>query len=100
MNGWIPGARAVIVASEHFVNMNRVVSLTYNFKFVNGATGWKVEDGGMFFGYQPNNAINPDGTRNYVQEKVLGIEQWKLRLLGPEEETKKNEQGIEYVLAD
>ena len=75
---WEPGARAAIVISEHFENMNRVVTLIDMLRGVNtGTRFWKVRDGKQFKGYDSSKL--PE--RVFIWADILCIEQWKLRLL-------------------
>lgn len=77
---WEPRARAAIVISEHFENMNRVVTLDRRFVFTNGSVGWFVIDGKPFKGYEMNGTTGRC-TRGLIWRDELGISQWKLRLL-------------------
>jgi len=89
-----PGARAAIVISEHYVNMNRVVTLVEKLpNFDDGTTGWLVSDGKQFKGY--NSAHFPARVLVYSQE--LAIEQWKLRLLDDDDDVVIRDD-IEYLV--
>lgn len=90
---WEPGARAAIVISEHFQNMNRVVTLVYKIEFMDNAFGWCVEDGKEFKGYEFDNQGRVTG---YMMSMYLGIHQWKLRLLEDGDDIVIRD-GIEYV---
>lgn len=81
---WEPGARAAIVISEHYENMNRVVTLDRNFRFNDGGAGWFVADGKPFKGYEMNGNTGVC-SGNLIYRDELGIAQWKLRLLDEDE---------------
>jgi hypothetical protein len=77
MQRWEPGARAAIVISEHYENMNRVVVLQHALRSSKGIRIWAVEDGKLLNGYD----VSKLPERVHIESMVLGIEQWKLRLL-------------------
>jgi hypothetical protein len=97
---WEPGARAVIVVSNHYVNVNRVVVLVDPLEIGDWREkGWSVRDGKLFrgFGLRDMHNLWTSGNR-IIDADLLGIEQWKMRLLDDNDITEEDAEGVVYVV--
>lgn len=98
---WAVGARAVIVYSNHFENMNRVVELKAFMGIIDDyiagkSPNWNVYDGKSFKGYLAD--VYPPTLIDSHPERFC-ISQWKMRLLDDDEKTiNSTETGIEYAI--
>jgi hypothetical protein len=90
MNEWQPGARAAIIVTEWPRNMFRVVEL-HSPLAVHMGNGWIVTDplGGTFDGYQVYSHDNTKTNGQMIVRPVLGIAQWKLRLVNGDDRVRE-----------